>query len=306
MSTAHLSGLDLNLLVQLDALLAESHVTRAAQRAGITQSAMSRALARLRELLGDPILVRTGRGMLLTARARALAAPLARALGELQAVVLERPTFDPATSTRTFTLATSDLAEALLLPALHARLAKDAPGVDLAAVDVGRDPGPLLENDAIDVAIDPRKVTSPPAIVWRSLFHEDFLCVLRRGHPVLRRRGGLTFERFLELPQVLVAPGGSPGGLLDDTLARLGQRRRVALRVASFLVAPLVVAGSDLVATLPARLARRMARSLPLVLRPPPLPLAGFDLEVAWHERFRHDAGHAWFRRVLAEVAATL
>ena len=306
MSTAHLSGLDLNLLVQLDALLAESHVTRAAQRAGLTQSAMSRALARLRELLGDPILVRTGRGMLLTARARALAAPLARALGELQAVVLERPTFDPATSTRTFTMAASDLAEALLLPALHERLAREAPFVDLAAVRVGKDPGPVLEDDAVDVAVDPRRGASSPSIVWRALFHEDFLCVLRRGHPVLRRRGGLTLERFLALPQVLVAPGGSPGSLLDDALARLGQRRRIAVRVSSFLVAPLVVAGSDLVATLPARLARRMARSLPLVLRPSPVELAGFDLQMAWHERFRHDMGHAWFRRVLAEVAATL
>jgi DNA-binding transcriptional LysR family regulator len=306
MSTAHLSSLDLNLLVQLDALLTEGHVTRAAQRAGLTQSAMSRALGRLRELLGDPILVRTGRGMLLTARARALAAPLRRALGELQAVVLERPTFDPTTSTRTFTVASSDLAEALLLPALHARLAAIAPGVDIAAVTVGRDAGTLLEHEAIDVAVDPRRATSAPAIVWRALFHEDFLCVLRRGHPVLRKKGGLTLARFLELPQVLVAPGGSPGSLLDDALARLGQRRRVALRVPSFLVAPLVVAESDLVATLPARLARRMARSLPLALRPSPVELAGFDLHVAWHERFRHDAGHAWFRRVLAEVATTL
>ena len=302
MSTAHLSSIDLNLLVQLDALLGEAHVTRAASRAGVTQSAMSRALARLRELLGDPILVRTGRGMILTARARAL--------GDLQAVVLQRPSFDAASSQRTFTIATSDFAEAMLLPPLLARLSREAPGVDVAAaaVNAGRDTDRALEDEAIDLSVNPRRGPSPPAIVWRSLMREDFVCVLRHGHPALRKRGPLTLARFLELPQVLVAPGGRPGSLLDDALAKLGKRRRVALRVPSFLVATLVVAGSDLLVTLPARLARRMAESLPLSLRPPPAELAlpGFELHLAWHERFRHDAGHAWFRRVLTEVAAKI
>jgi DNA-binding transcriptional LysR family regulator len=307
MPTAHLSGLDLNLLVQLDALLAEAHVTRAAQRAGVTQSAMSRALGRLRELLGDPLLVRTGRGMILTARARALAAPLARALGELEAVVLERPSFDPRTSRRTFTIATSDFAEALILPPLLAALSRAAPGVDVAAVSAARDPSARLEDDATDVAVAPRRgLSSPPSVVWRSLFSEGFLCLLRRGHPVLRKKGGLTLERFLELPQVMVAPGGSPGSPLDDALAQLGRQRRVAVRVPSFLVSPLVIAESDLIATLPERLARRVARYLPVVLRPLPFTLAPFELSLAWHERFRHDAGHAWFRRLLAEVATTL
>jgi DNA-binding transcriptional LysR family regulator len=306
MTTAHLSALDLNLLVQLDALLSELHVTRAARRAGVTQSAMSRALARLRDLLGDPLLVRTGRGMMPTPRARALAAPLKRALVDLQQVVLERPTFDPATSTRTFTLATSDYAESMLLPPLLARLRAEAPGVDVAAVNVGREAGPALEDEAIDLWVNPRRGPSSPAIVWRSLFREDFLCVLRRGHPALRRRGRLTLERFVELPQILIAPGGRPGSLLDDALARRGLRRRVALRVPNFLVAPLVVVQSDLIVTLPARLARRVAASFPLELRPPPFELPGFEVHMGWHERFRHDAGHAWFRRVLAEVATTL
>ncbi len=306
MTLAHvprLSAIDLNLLVQLDALLAEAHVTRAASRAGVTQSAMSRALARLRELLADPILVRTGRGMVPTARALALAAPLRRALTELEAVVLERPTFDAQTSKRIFTLATSDFAEALLLPPLRARLSREAPQVDVAVVRAGRDPGGALEDEEIDLAVSPHR-GSAPALVWRHLFHEDFICMARKGHPELRGKKRLSLERFLALPQVMIAPDGKPGSVLDDELARLGKRRRVALRVPSFLVAPLVVAESDLIGTFPARLARRMARALPLQLFPTPLALPGFDILTAWHERFRQDAGHAWFRRVLTEVAA--
>jgi DNA-binding transcriptional LysR family regulator len=305
MRAAHLSQLDLNLLAQLDALLTEAHVTRAAQRAGVTQSAMSRALARLRELLGDPLLVRTGRGMVLTQRARALAAPLARALGDLEAVVLDRPSFDPATSTRTFTLATADYGEAMLLPPLLARLRREAPGVDVAAIHHGENPWAALEDDAIDASLGPRRGKAP-ALVWKLLFHEEFVVMLRRGHPVLRRRGGLTLDRFLALPQVSIAPGGRPGSAVDDALARLGKHRRVALRVPSFLVAPLVVASSDLIGMFPARLARIQAEALALELRPPPLELTGFDIQLAWHERFRHDAGHAWFRRVLTEVAHTV
>ena len=302
MRAAHLSQLDLNLLVQLDALLTEAHVTRAAQRAGVTQSAMSRALSRLRELLGDPLLVRTGRGMVLTQRARALAAPLARALADLEAVVLDRPSFDPATSTRTFTLATADYNEAVLLPPLLARLRREAPGVDVAAINHGENPWATLEDDAIDAAIGPRRGKAP-ALVWKLLFRDDFVVLLRRGHPILRRRGALTLDRFLSLPQVSIAPGGRPGSAADDALARIGKRRRVALRVPNFLVAPLVVASSDLIGLFPARLARTQAAALALEVRPPPLELTGFDIHLAWHERFRHDAGHAWFRRVLAEVA---
>jgi len=171
---------------------------------------------------------------------------------------------------------------------------------------VGREPGPALEDEAIDFWVNPRRGPPSPAIVWRSLFREDFLCVLRRGHPALRRRGRLTLERFVELPQILVAPGGRPGSLLDDALARHGLRRRVALRVPNFLVAPLVVVQSDLIVTLPARLARRVAASFPLELRQPPIDLPSFEVQMAWHERFRPDAGHAWFRRVLAEVTTTL
>ena len=305
MRVAHLAGLDLNLLVQLDALLSEAHVTRAARRAGVTQSAMSRALSRLRDLLGDPLLVRTGRGMIPTARARALAGPLQRALGELEAVVLERPVFDPGTSTRVFTLATSDFAEAMLVPSLLARLARDAPGVNIAALNGGREPATALETEAIDLAVCPRRGDAS-AIVWRILFHEEFVCLFRRGHPALRGGKRLTLDRFCALPQVLIAPGGQPGSPLDDRLAQLGKQRRVALRVPNFLVVPQVIAGSDLIGVYAARLARRMAEQLPLVLVALPFELPGFDIQLAWHERFRLDSGHAWFRRILAEVASAL
>lgn len=300
MSMAHLYGLDLNLLLHLDALLAEQNVTRAAQRVGLTQSAMSRSLAKLREDLGDPLLVRSGRGMLRTPRAEALAPALSRSLRELEGLVLDRPTFDPRSATMRFTLCTADLMEALLLPDLIAHVSRHAPGIDLAVVRPDDQFERGLEDGSIDLVVGVRR-DRVAAIVWRKLFHEDFVCLLRRGHPAAR--GELTLERFLALHHVLVTTGVAGVSPVDDALARLGKTRRVALRVASFLVAPQVVAGSDLVVTHPARLARRAAASLPLVLRPSPLRLLGFDVQLGWHERRRRDAAHVWLRDAVVAVA---
>ena len=302
----NLAGIDLNLLVVLDALLAERHVTRAAARVGLTQSAASHALARLRALLGDPILVRGAGGQLVaTERALALAPRLRRALDDLAIALRGEPPFEPATARRTFRIAAADYAELVLLPALIERLARDAPGIDLWVVPNPDEPAAALAAGEIDAAIGVwRERGWPAGIYQKRLFDDTFRCVVRAGHPAAKQR--MTLARFCDLPQLLVAPRGTPGSFVDDALARLGRSRRVALAVPHFLVAPHLIASSDLVTTLATRVARAFAEPYRLVLLPPPLELPGFTSSLVWHERGHHDAGQRWLREQLFQVSAGL
>jgi len=309
MQDAHdlsLAGIDLNLMVILDALLTERHVTRAAQRVGLTQPAASHALARLRALLRDPLLVRGPGGQLVaTPRAEAIAPALRRALDSLQQALRGEARFDPATARRSFRIATPDYAELVLLPPLVERLARVAPGIDLWIV-------PLPEDDSaaalaaadIDLALGVWHVPSWPAGVYQKrLLDDDFRCVVRAGHHAAAQR--LTLPRFCELSHLLVAPRGTPGSFVDDALARVGRSRRVAVRVPHFLIAPHVIAASDLVVTLATRVARIYAEPLGLVLLPPPLELPSFTLSMVWHERAHHDPAQRWLREQFAAVAAS-
>lgn len=309
MQDAHdvnLAGIDLNLLVVLDALLAERHVTRAAAKVGLTQPAASHALARLRALLDDPILVRGPRGQMVpTDRAVAIAPRLRRSLDDLRIALRGEPVFDPATARRTFRLAASDYAELLLLPALVERLARDAPHVELHFTQVDHDPSGPLAAGEIDCAIGVwRDRTWPAGFFHARLFDDTFRCLVRSGHPIAKRR--LTLARFLELGHVLIAPRASRGGYVDEALERLGKRRRVAVMVPHFLVAPHVIAASDLVITLPARVARTFAAPFDLAVLAPPVELPGFTTGLVWHERAHHDAGQRWLREQLAAVAESL
>src|SRR5262245_58388030 len=218
MQRAHeqLSGLDLNLLLALDALLGERHVPRAAARLGMTQSAASHALARLRTALRDPLLVRGPRGgMVPTARAEALAGPLATALAALAAAVHGPPGFDPATARRTFHIVAGDYAELVVLPRLAARIGAAAPAVDLWLHPAPTDLTGAFAAGTIDCMIAPVRGRAWPAGCYeKRLFPETFTCVVRAGHPVARRR--LTIARYCALPHLLVAPRGTPGSIIDD------------------------------------------------------------------------------------------
>ncbi len=294
-----LAGVDLNLLVVLDALLAEKHVTRAAARIGLSQSAASHALARLRDLLDDPLLVRGPQGGLVpTARAEALEPALRRALDGLRDVLRGAPSFDPATARRSFRIGAGDYTELVLLPELVARLARDAPGVDLWIVPLPEDPAAALAAGELDLAIGVWTGSSWPAGFYqRALFDEDFRCVLRKGHPATRQK--LTLVRYCELDHLLVAPRGTPGSRVDDILASLGRTRRVVVRVPHFLIAPHVIAASDLVVTIATGLARIYAEPLGLALLPTPFDMPGFTVSMAWHERAHADPGHKWLREQL-------
>jgi DNA-binding transcriptional LysR family regulator len=294
-----LSAVDLNLLVILRALLSERHVTRAAQRIGLSQSATSHALARLRELLDDPLLVRSGRALTLTPRAARLLPTLERGLSDLESAIAGEPEFDPRTARRTFTIGTSDYLQALVMGPLLRELAVRAPGVDLSVV-VFPNLRELLESGAIDLALS---VPLPElrTMLRQALFQETFVCMVRRDHPQIKKAPRL--EQYLAQRHLVVAPSGTPGSFVDTILAEHGLERRVALRVTNFLIAPVVVCETDLINTMPARLARQLAKTYPLRLLPPPLDLPTFEYGLYWHSRLDQDRAQRWLREFVGRVS---
>jgi DNA-binding transcriptional LysR family regulator len=265
---------------------------------------MSHALARLRALVGDPLLVRGKSGMVATARAETLAPPIRRALeGIVQALDSPEP-FDPKTARLSVRIATSDYGELVLLPKLVRRLEREAPHIDLRLIPHSSDSaGPLVEG-AVDLIITPvRPDDGTQGVLATRLFDESFVCVVRRGHPLAKKK--LTLARFAAASHALIAPRGREGSLADDSLARLGLSRRVAVTLPHFLVAPHVVAESDLVLILAARVASQLAAPLGLVVLAPPreLGLTGFRVSALWHERTQHDLAHRWVRELFTDVA---
>lgn len=295
---------DLNLVRALDALLAEGSVTGAARRLGLSQPAMSHTLSRLRDQLGDPLLVRSGRGMVPTARAEALAPKLRAALGALDAALAETRPFEPATARRTFHIGTADYGEFVLIPPLLGRLADEAPGVDLWVRRQAPE-AEILRGDDWELMVGPiHTVDEVSGVRTRALFRERFVVVMRQGHPLLERPW--TVESYAGARHAFIAPRGGRGGVVDSALAKLGLSRRIALAVPHFLVAPYAIASSDLVLTLAERVARAYAATLPLVIVEPPLPLPDFTMGMVWHERHQADPGHTWLRNLLVSVSESL
>ncbi|WP_437734500.1 LysR family transcriptional regulator [Sorangium sp. So ce1335] len=300
MHPVHLASIDLNLLVVFDALLAEGSVTRAAARVGLSQSAMSHALGRLRALIDDPVLVRTPRGMIPTPRAQELAGPIREALAKIEATVAQSPHFEPATARRSFSVATVDYVELILLPRLVQKLFSDAPFVDLVARPYASDMWSSMETGKVDLAIG--MFPSVPAGFYRQrLLEERYMCVVRKDHPVVRSK--LTLKMYTSLPHALISPRGDSGGRVDEVLAEQGLSRRVALQIPHFLVAAHIVAETDLVLTVPARIAQAFASTEALRVMKPPVELGGFSLDQVWHERHAKDPAHMWLRGIFAEIA---
>ena len=303
MHAMHLASMDLNLLVALSALVSEEHVTRAGARIGLSQSAMSHALTRLRDTFDDPILVRARDKMVATERARTLALEVDEALALLSQAVERGPRFDPKTARRTFTIAMSDYAELVVLPPLLARLRHEAPGIDLWVIAVPEDLGGELARGKLDMAIQPRHA-GETGLRQSPLFTERFVCVFREGHALDGAR--LTPQRYAAAPHLLVAPGGQRGSFVDTALAEIGLTRRVVLAVPHFLVVPYLVTSSDLIVTLAERVTQTFSPAYALRAVPPPIKVPDFEMAQIWHARADTDAGHAWLRSVLTEVSATI
>jgi DNA-binding transcriptional LysR family regulator len=298
-----LAALDANLLVALDALLQESNVTRAARRVGITQSAMSQTLGRLRRQFDDPILVRVGRQMEPSPFAQRIKARLHRAVSELEAVVRDRPVYDPATATNRFVIATVDYLAMLLVPPLRRALAREAPQVELAvhALDAETITGRLAEG-AVQLYVGVRGDTER-ALATATLHRERLRVLMRAGHPLAG--APLTVEAFAAASHVHVSPRREAGSLVTRALADAGYARAVAVEVPYFALVPDLVAGGDLLATVPGRIADYFAAARPeLVVRESPLELPSVEICAAWHPTFAADPALAWLREVVARVLA--
>lgn len=300
MKTVHLANIDLNLLVVFDALVAEGHATRAAERIGLTQPAVSHALNRLRALFGDPLFVRSPRGMIPTPLAQDIGPSVRAILEQVETVLLGGRAFDPSESTRQFVLGLSDYAAFVLLPRLTARLDREAPRVSLVVRNTSRSVGlPMLEDGGVELIAG--NFPEPPTHMREEmLYEEDFICAGRGDHSYLD--GTIDLDRYLSLRHLQVSMKGSPSGYVDAVLAGKGLKRNVAVTVGHFLMAPMLVDASDLVATEPRRLFAPLAGRLPLRLFPPPLDIPSFRVVQTWHARHDADPGHQWLRRVLREV----
>jgi len=305
-----LSRVDLNLLVLFETVLEERHVGRAAARLSLSASAVSHGLGRLRRLLNDPLFLKTPKGVVPTARAEELAAPVADVLARVRSVIATAEPFDPATSARRFTIGAPDGVSAVVLPPLLAALREHAPGIDVSVRQLLPAPGESsperawhpafadLETRAMDVAIIPSD-RIPPRFHQRLLYEEDFIVAMRAGHPFA---AAPTLERYCEMQHLVVSHGGDPHGFVDEALAKQGRSRRIALTVPNFMFALAVIAETDLISALPRRFAATHAARFGVVALDAPLPLGNFRLNAIAPAAAMMDAGVTWLLDMLGGV----
>jgi DNA-binding transcriptional LysR family regulator len=302
----NLSRVDLNLLVHLDALLAERSVTRAAARVGLGQSAMSHNLARLRDLFSDELLTRGPEGLRPTPRALALVEPVRIALAQIQVLVSRDEAFDPRTAERTFSVGLPDSMEILIVPSLLAYLREVAPGIHLRLHNI--DSSKLLDDldaDRLDLAVGYGVFAQGQAHHKRRLlFTETYLCMFNAERTGIT--ASISLDDYLRLPHVLTSLRPGERGVVDDALEKLGLRRTVVLTTPRFLAVPSLVARAPVVVTMHARLARFFAAELGLSLSLPPVELQDMAVSLLWHASYDHDPAHAWLRQMMVRLVAEL
>ena len=286
------------------ALMEERSVTRAAERLGMTQPALSNALARLRTTMQDQLFIRARYGIQPTPIALELAPVIVEALARIDDAVLGQQDFDPATAERLMTIAPNGYAESVLAPAIVARLGDVAPGIQLRLVPYGND---LIETGVISgttAMVLGRIVDPPDNLVVQHLMDDGFACVVRANHPSVGET--LSREQFERLRHVNVLPPGRLRAGLFKALERQGLRREVAVSVTNFLAVPEMVAVTDYCATLPRLICHRLAHDPRLRVVPAPVDLGTFPVEMAWHVRYRHDPAHRWLRSLIGTMAEEL
>lgn len=301
----NVGGLDLNLLLVLDAVLAERSVTRAAARLGLSQPAVSNALARLRARLSDPLVVRTAHGVVPTDYALRISGPVRQALFLLHDAIASNELFDASTVSRSFTIAMSDFTAFVLLPSLLDVLGREAPGAGLNVVPwPGRRARTLLERGEIDFAVG--HLSAPPVGVHSLVLFEDrFVCVASAKHPRIRTR--LTLRAYSKLSHVVVASEASTAPTrVDRFLEERQLRRKIGLRVSSFLMVPPIVAATDMIAALGLRVAEPLSKTHGLRLLEPPFPEERRTFFLLWHERTQSARAHGWVRERVAMAAREL
>jgi DNA-binding transcriptional LysR family regulator len=297
-----LSGLDLNLLPALEALLRRRNVTHAASDVGLSQPAMSRALSRLRALLDDPLLVRGHNGLVLTPKAQSLVPRLATAIAELKGLFRET-TFDPATEQRTIRIAAADTQTVLLAPPLMARLSREAPGVNLRFEPYGPDLVRRMESNALDFAFALSTTDLPMGAMSMPLAPDRLALVMRRGHPMSAQAWSIADYGAVDHVGIAILDDGRSE--LDGFLAAAGVKRRIALVTPHFTAALAAVAATDMVTTISEAFARRFADVFELIVRPPPFANTDMTMTLVWSHLRANDPILVWFRRLLRETAET-
>ena len=296
--------LDLNLLRVFDAVMTEQNLTRAASRLAMTQPAVSNAVKRLRDALGDELLIRTAHGVKPTARAESLWPAVRRALADLEEAVAPR-SFELAKAHVTFRMAMADATAGLLLPPLVRVIEKDAPGIDIRMMPLTtREPRPLLLRGDIDLAIGffPGVVAQLQGATETPIRHErlytsQYVCVMRKDHPLANQE--LSLDAYCQANHLLVSFSGRARGLVDDALLSLNKERRILLTVNQFFTAGKVVVNSDLIMVLPHHLIEATGMTNALVAKELPFPMPDVHIDMLWHERDARSPGHQWLREQL-------
>src|SRR5579859_2969983 len=292
---------DLNLLPVFVTLMEERNVTRAAERLGITQPALSNALSRLRTMLKDPLFIRERYGIQPTQTALELAPSIAEALAKLDDAVLGQQEFDPAQADRVMTIAPNSYVEFVLMPAIVARLGEIAPGIRLRFTPYGND---LVETGVMSgtTAMVLGRVTDPPDnLVVQHVMDEGLACVVRADHPEIG--DSISREQYERMKHVNVLPPGRMRAGLFQALQQHGVKREVAVSVTHFLAVPEMIAVTDYCTTLPKLICRRLANDPRVKVLPPPVDLGTFPVEMAWHVRYRNDPAHRWLRGLVSDIA---
>ncbi len=304
MSTIDTSALNLNLLPALAALLETRNVSAAARKTHVSQSAMSHTLGKLRALLGDPLLVPSGRALVLTPRASRLAETLPAALDRLVETLAPAPPFDPETTRRTFRLVTLDYFEIAMIGDFLAYFREHAPNGAVWVDRISERAMPALVNGEIDLAlVGEATIPRSPALSRVELYRDPFVVMMRRGHPAAKGRT-LSLAKYLAYPHVVVTVEGRADGAVDRALEAHGKTRSVVLRVPHFATAPLAVRDSDALCTIASSVGERARELYGLELRTPPITLPSAAVIATWSKRVDDDEGGRWFRRIFLEGLA--
>ncbi len=296
-----ITDIDLNLLVVFDALLRSRSVSQAARQLGMSQPATSFALNRLRKTFGDPLFIRTSRGIHPTPFSEAMAAPLEEVIDRIRADLLQQPIFDPATATRAITLNMQDIGELVFLPQIMERLSTLGPRMQLRTVNLpAAELEPALRKGEVDLAIGFFPELGSAAVYQQRLFTHTFVCIVRADHPTIG--GELSRKQFIEGRHAVVHPAGHMNDSLEAELQQQGLTRHISVRLEHFLAIPTLLERSDLIFTVPYAIGASLARLAAIKLVKPPFKARPRVVRQHWHSRFQHDAANRWLRGVVADL----
>ena len=290
----HISRVDLNLFIVFEAIYTEGTVTRASAQLNLTQPAISHALNRLRSMFDDPLFVRQGNGMVSTPLARSIIEPVRQALRVLEMTLTENGKFDPSQASKQFNLALRDVLESTVLPPLLESITRQAPEINLAAIQVERrELVSELAAGTLDVAID-MLLPLPPEIRRQQIYRDNTVVLVRKDHSVIK--GALNLDNYLQAEHILASSRRKGMGLEDFELSRLGLQRRIRLRCQHYFAACRVVSQTDLLLTMPLAYARIVNQQYNNQILPIPLAMPSWDVYLYWHQNLENDPANRWLR----------